>query len=78
MTDSSVIAWFSMARSLDVIPIRNDFGNKLKRSIFFILYFFGKIGLGEMFGDVLDEMKTKILYIRETVFFESGYDWPKN
>ena len=31
-----------------------------------------------MFGDVLDEMKTKILYIRETVFFESGYDWPKN
>lgn len=31
-----------------------------------------------MFGDVLDEMKTKILYIRETVFFESGYHWPKN
>ena len=30
-----------------------------------------------MFGDVLAEMKTMILYIRETVFFESGYPLAK-
>lgn len=57
-----------MARSLDVIPIGNDFGHKLKRYFFIHSLFFGKIGLGEMFGDVLDEMKIKI-YIFEKLHF---------
>ena len=30
-----------------------------------------------MFGDALDEMKIKILYIRETVFLESSYPLAK-
>ena len=30
-----------------------------------------------MFGDVLDEMKIKILYIRETVFLESSHPLAK-